>query len=398
MRTKKYILILIFLFSTSIYAQQSTRFIVVSDQHIYSPSQDFSQTIMYEITMAAIDEQVDFIFLTGDLTIRKPVDSTQTDTVLRDWRFVLDTLNNHDIKVFACRGNNDISSEATWDSLFAGDFAFPSNGPETELNRTYAIEYNNILFISLDQYFESHRINQEWLNEILATNTKPHVFAAGHEPAFKLVNTSCMGAYPEERNIFWESLAEAGAKIFFCGHDHFFDHAIIKDSTGVSNIEIHQVIVGTGGGSLFSDSEYDGDNGRWIPTRIFHENNYGYILVEVNDLEARMTWKHRTGQNIFEDGGDSYTFSSTSIDTNLPGNNILRAYPNPFTHSTTLLFNNPSGDSYTLRIMDLSGKICRIVENIHTSEYVLEKGNLKEGFCFVELRGEEVYRGRLLIE
>jgi hypothetical protein len=310
----------------------------------------------------------------------------------------MDTLNHHDIKVFACRGNNDAGSGSAWDSLFAGDYALHAIGPETELNRTYAIKYNNILFISLDQYFNSHRINQKWLDEILAINTSPHVFAAGHEPAFKLLHSNCMGAYPEERNVFWESLIEAGAKIFFSGHDHFYDHAIIVDSTGTSNNNIHQVIVGTGGGSLHSDSEYNGDNGNWIPERIYHEKAFGYVLIEVNDLEVKLTWKHRTSKHNFEDGGDSYIFSPSSSDNEFHNDYNLRSFPNPFAHSTTLQFYNPLGNNYNLCIVDLSGKVCRLIDNINTSEFIIEKGDLKEGLYFIELRGKKVYRGKIVVE
>ena len=48
------------------YAQETTRFMVVSDPHNYSPKSNFKQTIFFEIVLAAIDEQVDFIFFTGD--------------------------------------------------------------------------------------------------------------------------------------------------------------------------------------------------------------------------------------------------------------------------------------------------------------------------------------------
>ncbi len=83
-------------------------------------------------------------------------------------------------------------------------------------------------------------------------------------------------------------------------------------------------------------------------------------------------------------------------DHNLTEN--LMIYPNPFNEITTLTFNNPAGYPYTLFITDLSGKVIRIVDNIYTSIYVLEKGDLKEGFYFVELRGPNIYRGKIVIE
>ncbi|MFC2116533.1 T9SS type A sorting domain-containing protein [Bacteroidota bacterium] len=76
----------------------------------------------------------------------------------------------------------------------------------------------------------------------------------------------------------------------------------------------------------------------------------------------------------------------------------LLIYPNPFSYATTINFPNPSGRSYRMILTDLSGKIYRSVDDITTSEYVLEKGNLKRGLYFVELRGPRIYRGKIVIE
>ena len=273
MRT--FCLILVLITVTRVNAQHINRFMVVGDTHHYSPSPDFSQTIIYEITLAAIYEQVDFIFFTGDLAVRGFASPMQEDSVLKDWRFMLDTLHYHNIKVFACRGNNDFGNREAWDSLFAGSYLLPQNGPGNEKNITYAIEYDNLLFIALDQYTAINKINQAWLDELLKNACRKFIFYAGHEPAFKLFNSNCLGAWPEERNRFWESLTNAGAKAYFCGHDHFYDHAIIDDGDGNSNNNVHQVIAGTGGASFFTDSKYNGDNGRWTPERLFHEEATG---------------------------------------------------------------------------------------------------------------------------
>jgi hypothetical protein len=78
--------------------------------------------------------------------------------------------------------------------------------------------------------------------------------------------------------------------------------------------------------------------------------------------------------------------------------NEFKIIPNPFNETTTLMFHNPEGQSYTLYIMDLTGKVCRIVENINTPEYVLKRDGLKEGLYFLELRGPEVYREKIVIK
>jgi len=80
------------------------------------------------------------------------------------------------------------------------------------------------------------------------------------------------------------------------------------------------------------------------------------------------------------------------------GINPVTVYPNPFSQRTTIRFSNADGSTYTLYLTDLSGKVCRVVNDITTAEYVLEKGTLKEGFYFVELRGPKIFKGKIVIE
>jgi hypothetical protein len=88
----------------------------------------------------------------------------------------------------------------------------------------------------------------------------------------------------------------------------------------------------------------------------------------------------------------------TGISKYLLDKNKPAVYPNPFTESATLLFSNPGCFPYTLYIFDLSGKVLRKVDNITTSEYILEKGDLKQGIYFIELRGLETIRDKIVIE
>ena len=114
-----------------------------------------------------------------------------------------------------------------------------------------------------------------------------------------------------------------------------------------------------------------------------------------------------TGAGLKVDSGP-YSHSMSNVDDNrLQINSVgnieqlstaLEIYPNPFSESATIRFENPSGCDYTLRITDFSGKIYRVVNNITTSEVILENENLSAGIYFVELRGERVFRGKLVVE
>ena len=77
----------------------------------------------------------------------------------------------------------------------------------------------------------------------------------------------------------------------------------------------------------------------------------------------------------------------------------IQVFPNPFSQTARILFNNPEGEAFTFTITDLSGKICRIENDNTSSELWLEKGNLKEGFYYIELRGpEKIFRGKIIIK
>ena len=348
-------LFLFFILSFSI--AQTTRFMVFGDTHHFSPSANFKETVFYELVCAAIDERVDFVFIAGDLVIRNYAEAADKDSVFRDWYFVMDTLKQHNIKFYAARGNNDYS-RAAWDSLFSGNYAFPVNGPENEKNVTYTIELNNVLFIVLDQFTQSLKINQKWLDEILSHTDKIHIFAAGHEPAFKVYNSTNLGVHPAARDSLWESLLMAGSKIFFSGHDHFYDHALIDDGDENPANDMHQMIVGTAN-YLFSDSDYNGDNGRWTPVRIFHEQSNGYLLVEVTGSSVQSTWKQRSESGIYINGEDNFNYSVTALDgENAPYFNFVlqQNYPNPFNNSTMINYQLAATSDVNLSVYNILGQ------------------------------------------
>jgi hypothetical protein len=120
---------------------------------------------------------------------------------------------------------------------------------------------------------------------------------------------------------------------------------------------------------------------------------FDYTLKNVYSIRVRCTDK----ANLTREEKFTIYIIETGL-ADIHSSSRIQVYPNPFNKSTTLMFNNPESYSYTLYIMDLSGKVYRIVDNINTSKYVLEKGDLKEGFYFIELRGPKVFRGKIVVE
>jgi predicted phosphodiesterase len=370
----------------------STKFIVVGDFHYYSPSPNFKESILYEITLAAIEEKIDFVFFVGDLVLMDYPEDSNIDSLLSDWKFVLDTLYENGIKVYACRGNFEASSQKTWEKLFSGNYALPDNGPVEEKFYTYSFEYDDLLFLSLDQYTEYHKINQEWLEEQLENNNKPFVFAASHEPAFKVYRNG-LAAFPDERNSFWKSFSDNKGKIYFCGHDHFYDHSVMLDEDSIASNDVHHIVVGTGGGGFYPESDYDGDNGYWMPTKIYHENSFGYLLVEVDKDYLRTMWKHRVDKFDFIDGGDDYNYLVTSTDSkyNLVSEYFLNQnYPNPFNPSTKIKYSIPKQSFITLKIYNMLGKEIETLVNeekpVGNYEIKFNAASLSSGVYFYRLQ------------
>ena len=77
---------------------------------------------------------------------------------------------------------------------------------------------------------------------------------------------------------------------------------------------------------------------------------------------------------------------------------LHQIYPNPFNDRTIIEFPNPLKEKYTLRVVDLSGKTVRIIQNITDSRVELEKGDLPSGIYFIELRGADNFSRKVMIE
>ena len=135
--------------------------------------------------------------------------------------------------------------------------------------------------------------------------------------AFSVYHSDTLASHPAERNAFWNSLAAAGVRIYFAGHDHLFNHARLDDGDGNPDNDLHQFIVGTAGAPLYKwDSTYGGNNGSWTPRRVYYESNYGYALVEVNGLKVTVTLKHRVSAGVYQ-AVDVFSYTAGSSTTPL---------------------------------------------------------------------------------
>jgi hypothetical protein len=330
--------------SSGLLTEKPWKFIVTCDSR--GSVNGIQPIVLGELANEILSRGVDFVLFPGDLVAGyRSIGPAGFEAELWAWVEMMDPVYNAGIGVYVSRGNHEImdvwgyyirpdidpeDNHATrWLNVFGNELypeqMLPDNGPPSEKYMTYAVTHKNAFIVSLDQYAginhdTPHTVNQEWLDAQLSANTKPHIFIAGHEPAFRAMHADCLDNRPAERDAFWASIRNSGGRTYFTGHDHFYDHASIDDGDGNPDNDIHQYIIGTGGASPYTWSPpYSGENSYYTVEQISHAANYGYVLAEIDGLNVTLTWMERHTADLEIPGiyqpGDvwSYTVSPGPI-------------------------------------------------------------------------------------
>lgn len=92
-------------------------------------------------------------------------------------------------------------------------------------------------------------------------------------------------------------------------------------------------------------------------------------------------------------------FDNSILDnTNPIGASQPKIQPNPFNRKTTISFNNPDNDLFSLRIIDSNGMLVQEMHNIRGSSVELNRNQLPPGLHFVQLSGKSTSVAKILIE
>lgn len=305
---------------------RSWRFIVTCDSR--GTVTGINEPVLTELAGEIARRGADFVLYPGDLVYGARIPAERFESELRQWVGIMRPVYQAGIPVYVCRGNHEIGD--MWDAevdehpdpfdnygirwlrVFGDqslpEVMLPDNGPPGGEHLTYAVRHKNALIVALDQYGGrdyrlEHGVNQPWLDSELERNTKPHVFVFGHEPAFRTFHPDCLDAHPAQRDAFWNSLKRAGGRTYFCGHDHYYDHAVVDDGDGDPGNDVHQLIVATAGAPFYEwNPPYLGDNGDFTVQQLFHVRRYGYIVVDVDGLNVTLTWMQRRDNDMSAPG------------------------------------------------------------------------------------------------
>ncbi len=358
-------------------AQEPWRFIVTCDSR--GRDDGIEKTVLRELVTEILSRDVDFVLFPGDLVSGNSLSGpAEFEYQLRVWVEIMEPVYGDNIPVYVGRGNHEIADvwgayprpdidpndnfATRWLDVFGSDLypeqKVPDNGPAGEEFMTYSLTHKNSFIVSLDQYAgvgheAVHKANQQWFDSQLAANAEPHVFVAGHEPAFRALHRDCLDNQPSERDAFWAGIRNAGGRTYFCGHDHFYDHTRIDDGDGDPGNDLHQYIIGSAGAPPYHWSPpYPGVNSYYTVEQWHHAENYGYTLVEIDGLDVTLTWMERLSRDLTVPGIYeprevwSYTVAPRLIVLSPNGNESLPTATKHTIKWKTL--NGPVGDDVTI--------------------------------------------------
>jgi len=304
-------------------AAERWRFVVTCDSR-GSLLTGVNEPILSEIAREIVRQNPDFLIYPGDLVYGARLAPKTFENYLWMWVRAMKPVYDAGIPVYVCRGNHEVGDmwdaepnqspnpadnySLRWRNVF-GNLAYPQqrlpdNGPADAKYMSYSVVHKNALIVATDEYGGMnhhlvHKVDQTWLNSVLNSNTRPHVFVFGHEPAFRMVHPDCLDDCPIERDRFWHSLQAAGVRMYFCGHDHFFNHARVDDGDGNPDSDVHQLDVATAGASGYVwFPPYIGDNSYFGVTPVYYAEAYGYVLVDIDGLDVTATWMERRGFDL----------------------------------------------------------------------------------------------------
>ena len=269
-----------------------------------------NKVINREICRAVLKEKAEILLWTGDISNLLNGDENIFEQQLLAWRKIMQPLYDQGVKILPTRGNHEIvwhdpldkshqeqqicHAKETWTKIFSGPYAVQASGFDNEKLSFYYVR-DPVLIIGLDHYEGRHSVDQTWLNGVLKDHKQPFIFAYGHEPAFAAGGShgppDTLAAFPQKRDRMWKSLCDAGAQVYFCGHDHFYDH--MKVTAEDRGFEMHQVTAGTAGAPFDCHGPYPNAQGwKLKPVRHF-DFTYGYILITIDGHTATIAFKGR---------------------------------------------------------------------------------------------------------
>jgi predicted phosphodiesterase len=167
--------------------------------------------------------------------------------------------------------------------------ATPKPGDATSFNNLYwSFDYGPIHFTVVDQYspYIPGSAQYQWLENDLATTTKPWKIVMFHEPAW------AAGTHGNNKNTQTHIdplIKKYGVDLVFSGHNHNYVRCQANDEAEAAGdtiaLKVPYVTVGNGGAPLYKVDTTNTGAYRHVVTAL---SEYGYVTFEVNHATLTM--------------------------------------------------------------------------------------------------------------
>lgn len=265
-------------------------------------------------------------------------------------------------RFFPALGNHDIEGTGLSDHL--AYFTLPGN------ERYYDFVWGNVHFFILNSNTSESdgtadtSVQALWLQASLATSVSPFKIVVLHHSPFS------SGSHGSSSYTQWP-YRQWGANIVFSGHDHYYERMFIDS--------LHYVVNGAGGSSLYA--YYNPLPGSLLA----YYENYGAVIADANADSLVFSY-----YNINDSIIDKFTIYPNQTSTGKPEklpvgfNPVLN--PNPFTHSTVLMFSVQEDCTVSVKALSLTG------EHLQT----LYSGKARKGLNKILINSGTLNRGTFI--
>eukprot|EP01029_Cantina_marsupialis_P021090 TRINITY_DN5012_c0_g2_i2.p1 TRINITY_DN5012_c0_g2~~TRINITY_DN5012_c0_g2_i2.p1 ORF type:complete len:3629 (+),score=486.46 TRINITY_DN5012_c0_g2_i2:186-11072(+) len=139
---------------------------------------------------------------------------------------------------------------------------------------------------------------------------------------------------------------------------------------------------------------------KYIDNYPLDTDQYFYVLEVQNDYtcDPSQLKSSLTDYSVSRSNYLSAKSTATGINDTKPNVESITVYPNPMVDRAYARFDNANFDEYELFVMDVKGSVVYTQSKITTDMVEIPRGNLKPGHYIVELRGEKIFRGRLVVK
>jgi hypothetical protein len=147
-----------------------------------------------------------------------------------------------------------------------------------------------------------------------------------------------------------------------------------------------------------------------IGYNIYKSYNYGEYDSIINVSEANFTYE-LTANGVYRFYVKALYNEGVSVPTNYvqiivddftginnTNESNFSIFPNPFTNSTIIAFDNPNNCNYSLNIYSSTGKLVQKINNIQGNKFVINRNNLPAGIYFIVLKGDKTYKEKVIIK